>query len=174
MSEHEGSTEPKTHPQVLAIFGYTNPRAPRVPETEYARLLSFFKDVPAPNIATFIEAVQFDEKERGVTMSYNLVLCPRTVDPSKEPTFEEAMQMFRQRDLLVGTRRGVEGAMMWFSNLVEALKDDTSSIVTFDKIFGEAIPYLSVPMQPTSIGEMVAVAFGDKVPERRPEDGTKH
>lgn len=174
MSEASEDIPVQTHPRVMAIFGYTNPRAPRVSEQEYTRLITFFESVTALNIAKFIEAVQFDEKERNVTMSYNLVLCPRTVDTSKEPTFEEAMQMFQQRDLLIGTRRGVEGAMVWFSNLAKALKEDIPAVLTFDKIFSEAISHLSVPAQSISIGEMVAVAFGDKKPSGHPPENIKH
>lgn len=153
-----------TWPQVMAIFAYPTPRAPRTPEEEFARLKDIYEKANLPAMARFLELVQFDEAARGFSMSYNLSTRGRFA-PGDAPdlTAENLLQFFLSRDILVGTRGGIEGAAVWFNNFAEALpKLVPESTLVMDKIFEEAVPLLEGPGRETSLAEMFeAVVTGE-------------
>ncbi len=138
-----------TWPQVMAVFFYPNPKAPRVQDEEFLRLQSFYENASLPNMALFIEIVQFMEKECGVTMSFNFSLCNRRNQGDlgdSEMTSGHATLYFGTRDLLVGTRGGVEGAMVWFRNISEGISMIAPELLQIlDKIFGEAVGIVRRP-----------------------------
>jgi hypothetical protein len=174
MSNTTPDTAPTTHPRVVAIFVYRNPRAAKTPEAEYDRLISFFTEANAQHIVTFVKIVQFDEQQSGTVTSYNFSLVPRDIDMSREPTIEDLMRMFRQRDLLVGTRGGTEGAMVWLSNLAAAFADDPQPLQTFNQIFGESLPHFSAQPHLYSIQEMINLALGVTQPAEHRTEPSRH
>ncbi len=152
-----------TWPQVMAVFGYPNPKAPRTSDEEFARLKMFYEEVACPNIAAFVELVCFAEKENGMTMSFNFSMRRRLVSgDAPEPTAESAMRLLTSPDLLVGTRRRVEGAAIWLKSFSEVMSTfATESIQVMDKIFGEAVELFKEPSHRMTAQEMFeSVVFG--------------
>ncbi|PIR86391.1 hypothetical protein COU13_01210 [Candidatus Kaiserbacteria bacterium CG10_big_fil_rev_8_21_14_0_10_43_70] len=165
-----------TWPQVMVVYGYTNPSAPRVPDEEFTRLKALYEQAACPNVATFIELVRFVEKEHGVTMSFNLSLRRRLV-PGEVPetTTENARLYFSCPDILVGTRGGVEGAMVWFKNFYEAIGIVPSeSAQVMDKIFGEAVEFLKGPSRETNNEEMFKSVVSGECDVLHPPKVSKH
>ncbi len=153
-----------TWPQVVAVFGYANPNAPRTPEEEFIRLGAVYAQVACPNLVRFIELLRFTEQEHGVTMSFNLSLRRRLVPgDAPEPTAETVMFLFSCPDILVGTRGGVEGAAVWLKNFSEAIPSlPPESVQMMDKIFGEAVEVLTGPSRATTVQEMFeSVVLGE-------------
>lgn len=149
-----------TWPQVMGVFGYRNPNGPRVLDEEFLRLKALYEQAACQNMAAFIELVRFQEKEHGVTMSFSLSTRRRLVPgEAPEPTKENAMLLFSSRDVLVGTRFGVEGAVVWFKNFSEAMPNLVSETVqVMDKIFGEALEFFKGPSRSTTVGDMLKSA----------------
>lgn len=145
-----------TWPQVMMVFGYRNPKAPRATDIEFVRLKMLYEQATCPNMAAFVELVRFQEKEHNVTMSFNLSMRRRLVPgEASEPTSETAMLLFSCPDILVGTRYGMEGAVVWFKNFFEAMPNlAPESLQVMDKIFGEALEFLKGPSRTTTVGEM--------------------
>lgn len=168
------AVDTRNYPRVAAVFEYPNPNVPRTTDEEFQRLIAFFTEANCPNIATFIGVVQFAEKEHGVTMSYNLSLVPRSFDMGKEPTLEEVMRFFSLRDILVGTRRGVEGAAVWFKNLSEAMREiEPGSAHHLETLFGEALEEFSRPPTITTLAEIATFVSGGERPTV-PDEPSKH
>lgn len=145
-----------TWPQVMMVFGYPTPKAPLTSDDEFTRLKALYEQAGCTNMAAFVDMVRFQEKEHGVSMSFNLSMRRRlTPGEAPEPTAENAMLLFSCPDILVGTRRGVEGAAVWFKNFSEAIpKLAPESLQVMDKIFGEAIGFLKGPSRKTNVAEM--------------------
>jgi hypothetical protein len=153
---------PKPCPQVVQIWGYSNPKALLTSDEEFIRLIKRFENVQCTSIAKFIEGIQIEEKEHKVAMSYNFTLLPPNVDLSKNPSLEDVMAAMRQRDLLVGTRRGDKSAITWLTQFADSMTDADHGALQFaDGIFAQALTYFSSTRQTTSLEEMAAVAFGD-------------
>lgn len=165
-----------TWPEVMAVFGYLNPRAPKVPEQEFARLKTFYEQAKCPNIAAVVELVRLKEQEAGVTISFNLSLRRRSVPgEAPEPTSENAQLFFSCPDILVGTRRGVEGAAVWFKNFSEAIPQlAPESIQMMDKIFGEALVLLKGPSRKSTVGEMMDSVLSGEGKLRSTPEVLKH
>ncbi len=146
-----------TWPEVMAVFGYQNTRAPKVPAEEFDRLKALYEQANCPNMVAMIELLRLKEQEAGVTMSFNLSLRRRMVPgEAPEATSENAWLFFSCPDILVGTRRGVEGAAVWFKNFSEAIPQlAPESIQMMDKIFGEALVFLKGPSHTSTVGEMM-------------------
>ena len=132
--------EEGTWPEVMTIFGYPTPRSPRASDEEFQKLQDLFRGLSLHNIANFTEGLQLKEKELNVSLSYNLSLRYRTVSGSVEVSQKSVEQLFACPEILVGTRRGMEGAFVWFNNLSQAM---TTPIPIWafimDKIFGRYI-----------------------------------
>lgn len=137
-----------TWPQVMMVFGYPTPKAPPTVDEEFIRLKVLYEQASCPNMAAFIGIVWFAEKENGVSMSFNLSMRRRlTPGEAPEPTAENAMLLFSCPDILVGTRYGVEGAMVWFKNFSEAISRlAPESVQVMDKVFGEAVEFFKGPL----------------------------
>lgn len=150
-----------TWPQVMMVFGYPTPKAPRVAEEEFDRLKAFYEQAKYPNLAVFVDLVRFAEKENGVTMSFNLSTRRRLVPgDAPEVTTESVALLFSSRDILVGTRYGVEGAAVWLKNFSEAIPHMApESVQVMDKIFGEAIEHFQGPSRKTTVAEMAKAAI---------------
>lgn len=149
-----------TWPQVMAVFEYKNPKAPRTPDEEFALLEALYKRASCPNIATFIELVHFAEREHDVTKSFNISLCRRLVR-GKIPklTAKNSISLFITcPDILVGTRGGIEGAVTWLKTFSEAMPRVPPELIqVMDKIFGEAVEFLRDPSLAMIVKEMLAV-----------------
>ncbi|HEY5382963.1 MAG TPA: hypothetical protein VIJ88_00160 [Candidatus Paceibacterota bacterium] len=164
----------KTWPQVMAVFEYSNPRAPQKSDEEFSRIKNLLEKATCINMAAFIDMVQFEEKRCGVTKSFNLSLCKRlTPGEAPSPTINA---MLSCPDILVGTRNGVEGAMDWFNNFSKGMTQlAPESIQIFDKIFGEAVDVLAGPTLKAAIGEMLQFAItGEGVLFKTPDIPSKH
>lgn len=167
-----------TWPQVMTIFGYPNPKAPRTADEEFARLKTLYGQANCPNMVAFIELVQFKEKEHDVTMSFNLSMRRRLVPGDAAPlNAESAMLLFSCPDILVGTRYGVEGAAVWFKNFSEAMPNMApESVQLMDKIFGEAVEFLrSGTSRRTTVEDMFKSAvLGEGDAPESPDALSKH
>lgn len=161
-------------PRVMAVFVYSNPGAPRTPEEVYKQLIDRFERANCHNLAKFLEFVQFEEKSRGMTLSYNLSLAPPTTDPHAPRTSDDVAAYFAYNDILVGSRYGEEGAIAWFTLLSQKMDEALPGRVQFvDKIFGLALVHVSSPLQTTTVQEMERVVFGEiPFPTNNPE--SKH
>ncbi len=157
-----------TWPQVMAVFGYPTPKAPRTTDEEFARLKVFYEQKNCMAMAKFIDLVRFTEKENGITMSFNLSMRLRPKPGEKpEPTPENIMLLFSCPDILVGTRGGVEGAAVWFKNLSEATpRMAPESLQVVEKIFGKAVEILQDPSNKVPASEMFQSVFLDETLER--------
>ena len=133
-----------TWPQVMGVFGYKNPNAPRTPDEEYDRLKCLFERALCPNMVQFIEWLRFAEAENHVTMSYNFSMSWRlTAEDKPTGTLNDARLLFGCPDVLVGTRSGVEGAAVWLRNFSQAMTMMAPEpLQVMDKIFGEAVALL--------------------------------
>lgn len=166
MLKSQKETVSKSYPKVLTVFGYTNPKAPKTEALEFDRLIALFQKINCHNVAKFIESIRFEETQRNVTMSYNFVLCPRDITLNKETSLDEAMSFFQQSDFLVGTRRGVEGAMVFFKKLAEFVESlDQEHLQFTDGIFSEALVYFCGNVEKTSLTELAEIAFGENLPQ---------
>lgn len=153
--------ETGTWPQVMMVFGYTNPRPPRVPEEEFEKLKTFYEQAGCQNMALFIQLVRFEEAKYNVTMSFNLSMCPRPQSENTEPTAEDVMVTFATPDILVGTRNGVVGAIDWFRKTSEDLsKVPPEAVQVFDKIFSEAVQVLKNPGKEATLADIAEAASG--------------
>ena len=146
-----------TWPQVMMVFGYLNPKAPRTLEDELDRLKVFYEQAVCPSIAEFVELVRFAEKEHSMTMSFKFSTRRRLVPgEAPEPTAENAMLLFTSCDILVGTRYGAEGAAVWLKNFSEAMSHMApEQVQVMDKIFAEAVEFLKGPSRKTTLREML-------------------
>jgi hypothetical protein len=154
-----------TWAEVMTVFGYTNPKAPRTHLEEFARLKAFFEKAGYLNLAKFAEIVAFEEQQNNVSMSYNLSMRPRGGSP---------IQFMMTPDIMVGTRGGVEGAAVWLQKLEEAIPDAVpESVQIFDKIFGEAIEFLSKPGQKTTLEEMARKVFLEEETSPEPDQSVQ-
>lgn len=152
-----------TWPQVMTVFGYDNPKAPRKADGEIARIKKLFEEASCPNMATFIELVRFEEQERQVTRSFNLSMCGRLTPGDVPLTPTNAALLFSTPDILVGTRNGIEGAIDWFKNFSEAIpKMMPESVQIFDKIFGDAVVFLQGPSRKTTVEDMIQSVVSDE------------
>ncbi|MDB5225242.1 MAG: hypothetical protein JWL87_194 [Candidatus Adlerbacteria bacterium] len=144
-----------TWPQVMKVFGYQNPKAPRVPDEEFARLKALYEQAACPNLAAFVDLVRFKEKERDVTMSFNLSLRLRLASGA-----DNAALILSSPDIMVGTRYGIEGAAVWLKNFFEAVPDSApESVQLMDKIFGEAVEFLQGTPRQATLEDMVKFAI---------------
>ncbi|MDB5188208.1 MAG: hypothetical protein JWO50_728 [Candidatus Kaiserbacteria bacterium] len=152
-----------TWPKVMTVFEYLNPKAPRTPAEEFARLKSFYEHAALPNMTVFVDLLSFAEKEHNVTISYNLSMCWRHLPENAPPesiTTEEAMAFLSCPDVLVGTRNGSEGAAVWLRHFSEAIpKIAPEPIQVWDKIFGEAVELLKKQPRKVSIEDIVNAVF---------------
>lgn len=130
-----------TVPQVYVVFGYLNPQAPRIPDEEYVRLKDIYGQMDCPNMVKFLEAVNFEEKARNVTMSYNLSMGPR-INGGHVSGVVVQQAIMRTPDILVGTRDGVEGAWVWFRNMYEYFREEVVVKEYMESIFGEALLFV--------------------------------
>ncbi len=153
-----------TWPQVLAVFGYDNPRAPRVHPETYQRLQDVFQAAGCAQIAAFAGLVSIEERARGVTMSFNFSLCKRRRPGNLEDSEESQMDHLATPDMLIGTRKGVEGAAVWLETFAATLASQLppESIQFMDKIFGEAVACMRAQSQQLSFGDLVDIAAGHK------------
>jgi hypothetical protein len=78
--------ETGTWPQVMAVFGYETPRAPRKSVEEFNQLKGFFEKALYPNIVAFIDLLRLEEERMGVSMSFNVQLRRRSVPGEVLPT----------------------------------------------------------------------------------------
>ena len=165
-----------TWPEVMMVFVYRNAKAPRTPDAEFARLKELFEQASCLNIAAFIELARFQEKEHGVTTSFNLSMRRRLVPNEAPLTLENAILLLSCPDILVGTRRGIEGAAVWFKSFSEAIPHvPPESLQVMDKIFGEAVEFLKGPSREATVGEMFRSAILGEGDALRPADiPTKH
>jgi len=165
-----------TWPQVMAVFGYANPKAPRVSDDEFVRLKKHYGQATCPNMMHFIELLHFAEKEHGVTMSFNFSMRRRLV-PGETPELnaESAMLLFSCPDILVGTRHGIEGAAIWLKNFSEVMPDLVpESVQVMEKIFGEALEFLKGPSRKTTVEEMFRSAILGEGEVLEPPKVSKH
>jgi hypothetical protein len=126
-------------------------------------------------MAAFVDLVRFAEKERSTTMSFNLSLRRRLVPGNApEPTPENASLLFSP-DILVGTRRGTEGAAVWLKNFSEVVPNMAHETVQImDKIFGEAVALLQGSAQEMTVEDMYNIARGATDMPKPPDTPTKH
>ena len=152
--------ESKTWPEVMAVFQYRNPKALRTSDEDFAELIAFYKKSVYPNMAACIEIVQFQEKRLGIPMSFNLSLRRRDVPGEvTDPTTKDVLAFMIVPDILVGTRRGIEGAFVWFKNFSEVVSKAPPEVVqVMEKIMGEAVAMLHGPSHETTLGEMIQAA----------------
>ena len=152
-----------TWPEVMEVFGYPNPQAPRVADEELTQLKEFYEQTGCTNMAMFVDVLRFAEIEHGVTMSFNFSMRWRTVSKETLQTdSEQAMSLLSCPDILVGTRRGVEGAASWLKNFSKAVPQlPVESVQIMDKIYGEAVQILQSPSRITTIGEMLDSLVSD-------------
>jgi hypothetical protein len=169
-----------TWPEVMEVFGYPNPKAPRISDKEYDRLKALFEKATCPNMAAFIELLRFAEKEHGVTMSFNLSMRKRLV-PGKAPQLVPenlrlfANLLFSTPDILVGTRSGIEGAAVWLKNFSEVMSNSApESVQVLDKIFGEANELLKRPSHKTNIAKMFKSTVLGEDDASKPPDVSSH
>ncbi len=150
-----------TWPQVMMVFAYMNPKAPRIPGEEFDRLTAFYEQAACANMVQFIELLRSAETERDVTMSFNFSMRRRLVPgDAPEATPENARLLFSCPDILVGTRTGTEGAAVWLKNFSEAMPSLVpESVQVIDKIFGEAIPFLKGSYRPVTLEELFRSAI---------------
>jgi len=156
-----------TWPQVMAVFAYPNPKAPRIDDAEFVRLRTLYQQANCSNMAAFVDLVRFKERERNVTMSFNLSMRRRVIPGGPQaPTAENPPHLFLCPDILVGTRFGTEGAVVWFQRFAEGIPSAVpESIQVMDKIFGEAIEVITKgSSRKTTLADMVRSALGEKDP----------
>jgi hypothetical protein len=132
-----------TWPKVMAIFGYTTPRAVLRSKEEFGGIKAVFEKAGCTNLAAFTDLVFMDEKRKGVPMSFNLSMSGRFSPGDPEATV--AASIFSCPDIMVGTRGGIESAF--------------ESMQIFDKIFGEAIEHMKSPPESTSVEKMLEEVF---------------
>ncbi|MEK7505759.1 MAG: hypothetical protein AAB597_02600 [Patescibacteria group bacterium] len=161
-----------TWPQVMGVFGYRNPKAPRTPDEEFVRLKALYGRADCSNMAEFVDLVRFAEKEHGVAMSFNLSMRRRLVPgEAPESTAQNAMLLFSCPDILVGTRNGLEGAAVWLKNCYEAVQHlPPESVQVMDKIFGEALGFLKGPSRMTTVEDMLRSAVLGEGDALKPAD----
>jgi hypothetical protein len=151
----QDALDTETWPEVMGLFAYHNSKAPRVTESEFARLHQLFSEKNLPALAKFVKIVQFEEASANTTMSYNFSLRPRYPDNVAMSEEERMAAAFNMPDMLVGTRRGTDGAMVWLSNFAIALTDmEPAAVQIFDKIFAEVNNMLSDPSSKTTFEEI--------------------
>lgn len=159
-----------TWPQVITVYGYKNPRAPRVPDEDYARLKTLFERAGFPNLAAFTACVQMEEKVCDVTLSFNVSLCRRRTPEGASDTDRDLADFESTPDMLVGTRGGVEGAAVWLHKWSWTMAQVGSEVAqVVDKIFGEVVVALGRPPQTLTTAEMLAVALGEQDMPEPPE-----
>jgi hypothetical protein len=143
--------------EVMAVFGYPNPRAPRTSPEEFKRFKAFYESLGYPNLAKFAETVAFEEQQNNVTMSYNLSMRTRSGNPA---------EFLMTPDIMVGTRWGIEGAAVWLKNLSEVIPEAIPETVQiFEKVFGEALKFLAQPGRKVTLDQMVEhVVAGTELP----------
>lgn len=150
-----------TWPQVLAVFGYENPRAPRVGPETYERLKDTFERAGCVQVAAFAGLVSMQEKERGVTMSFNVSLCKRRRPGNVQDNDESLTDDLATPDMLIGTRKGVEGAAVWLEKFAaQLIQMPPESIEFMDKVFGEAVACMLKHSQRLSLDDLFDLAFG--------------
>lgn len=160
-------------PQVVGVFQYENPKAPQTTPEEFARLQALFTQAGHVNMATFLEHLQFKEKELGVSLSFNLSMAYR-LTPEEEQRMDSFQNILGCPDMLVGTRRGVEGAAVWLKNFSEAMVTAVpENVQLVDKVFGEALVLLQNPSVSLSLGEMLDFAMG-RADLAKPKEPSKH
>ena len=143
---------------MMGVFGYENPKAPRVAHEEYERLQAYFESMSCSHLASFLRLVHFNELAIGKTMSFNFSLCRRLVPGNVMQTEENLDMLFSTPDILVGTCNGIEGAAVWCKNLSESgLHPD--SLQVFNQIFGEAIAMMSNNFVRATLSEMIERVF---------------
>ncbi len=133
-----------TWPQVMMVWGYKNPRAPRISDEQYACIKEFFLKENCPAMAEFVDLLQFVEKEHNVTMSFNFSM-QRRAPPEESGTVPEiiVLSVLHCPDVLVGTRNGIQGAGIWLKNFSEAIpKLPTEAVQIMNKIFSEAVIFI--------------------------------
>lgn len=150
-----------TWPEVVALYSYENPMAPRVPAEEYERLKGIFNAAKLPNLVKFVEIVAFNEQAHNVTMSFKLTLQQRmTAEELAKTTAEEMVKFLNTPDILVGSNRDVEGAAIWLNNLAETMSAEVPEMIqVIDKIFGQANKFLSIPDEQKTLSEMFERLF---------------
>lgn len=127
-----------TWPQVMAIFRYPTPRAPRKSDNEIDLLKNIFEKADLKNMGTFVELVRLEERRMNMSMSFNFSMN-RRLAKGEALTSENALAFFLCPDILVGTRGGKEGAFTWLEHFTQAMADAVPEAVQiFEKIFGEA------------------------------------
>lgn len=153
-------------PEVMAVFAYPTPRAPRVEVAEWERLKGSFEAQKLHNMSAFVGLALMDEQAHNVTMSYNFSMRRRDEPDISKLTPQNVMAFLGTPDILVGTRMGIEGAYVWLKNFSEAMIDAIPEAVqVFDKIFGEAVAKMQGPSTNMTLGEMAEAALGGKLPK---------
>jgi len=165
-----------TWPQVMAVFGYSNPNASQTTKEEYLRLKVVYEQAACPNIVQFLELLYFTEKEHRSTMSFNLSMRRRLVPGEVlEPTLDNFVSFLSCPDVLVGTRGGSKGAAAWLKNFSEAMPNlAPESVQVMDKIFGEALEFLRGPSRTTTVDEMLKSAVLGEGEILEPPKVSKH
>jgi hypothetical protein len=160
-----------TWPQVLSVFGYENPRAPRVDPETYQKLRNVFEAAGCAQIAAFAGLVSIEERARGMTMSFNFSLCRRRQPGNVQDSEESLMDHLGTPDMLIGTRKGVEGAAVWLEKFASTLASQLppESIQFMDKIFGEAVACMLARSQRLTLEDLVDIASGQKTLDGSPE-----
>ncbi len=150
-----------TWPEVVALYSYENPMAPRVHVEEYERLQSIFAAAGLDHLVKFVEIVAFNEQAHNVTMSFKLILRQRvTAEELAKMTAEEMVKFLDTPDILIGSNREVEGAAIWLNNLAETMSAEVPEMIqVIDKIFGQANKYLSIPDEQRTLSEMFERLF---------------
>lgn len=160
----------KSWPEVVAVFQYENPRATLKSAEETDRIKRVLATAGCANMVVFLELVRFEEAQHSIVMSYNLSLRSRNVSFDTNDASQNALAILMCPDILVGTRRGIEGAMDWLSNVSKAVPDFVpESLRVMDNIFGEAVEMLKGASIPLTLEDMLYIAKGE---QELPEPGT--
>lgn len=146
-----------TWPEVVAVFRYNNPEACRTTNDGFENLRKSFEQAGCLSLARFVQLIAFDELADGQVHSYILSMRYRLLpNGQRVETAEDEISAFLCPDLLVGSRRGVGGAVSWlrrFLGEIPSLLPETVQLM--DRIFGEVDKLLEESCYSMTVEEML-------------------
>lgn len=146
-----------TWPEVMMVFSYANHKAPLTTDEEFARLKSWYEQAACPSMAQFVDLLRFAEKVNGTAMSYNFSMRRRLgAERNQDPDSLNSVLAALCPDVLVGTRRGVDGAAVWLAMFAQVVPNlAPESVQVMDKVFGEALVFLRGTTQSVTFEELL-------------------
>jgi hypothetical protein len=162
-----------TWPQVMAVFAYPTPKAPRHSDEEVAPLKQALEEAGLKNMSLFFDLARLDEQRLGVPMSYNLSVNRRLAQ-GEVLNSENAWAFLLCPDVLVGTRWGLDASFEWFKNFIDAIpRLVPESLQVFDKVFGEANEHLKATGEQTTLAAIIE-EVNTPSHEKKREEGPKN